>query len=114
LELNKILNSTYQPVTKWGEVDGKPTTIREVFAKKATDYWLKKVDSNGKESDGWSAKMTRAEYVAQNHLEQAFKEVLSSELEVVVKSFKASLAASLTSDAKKQIEGSLSRLIRTK
>ena len=114
LELQKILNTTYQPVNHWGEKEGKPTTIREVFAERTRDFWLQKVDANGKATDSWNAKMTRAEFVAKSQLDLAFKEAMNSEIAVVVSAFREALTDTLTAQAKEHIESSMKKLIVAK
>ena len=53
----------YCRVTAWGEKDGEPTTIRKELERVIGNYWNQQVDSSGKPASGYSAKMTRAEYV---------------------------------------------------
>jgi len=113
-ELMKILNTTFQPVNHWGDKDGAPTTIKQLFIDRTKDYWLQKVDGSGKATDSWSAKSTRAEYVVKSQIESAFKEVMHSEIAVVVSGFKDALTTTLKTQAATQIEHSLAQLIKAK
>lgn len=45
------LASAYQPVNQFGEKTGDPTTIRERLAKTSTQYWNRKVDRKGRETE---------------------------------------------------------------
>lgn len=111
-ELMKILNNTFQPVNHWGDKDGQPTTIKQIFIDKSKDYWLQQVDSNGKASDKWGAKMSRAEFVTKGQIEAAFRDVMNSEIAVVVSSFKSALTTTMKEQAATHIEDSINKLIR--
>ena len=57
------LASAYQPVNQFGEKTGDPTTIRERLAKTSTQYWNRKVDRKGRETDSMNTYTTRAEWM---------------------------------------------------
>lgn len=52
----------YQRVDAFGQKKGGPTTISKELEKLVGDYWSQKVDGQGKPAEGYSAKMTRAEW----------------------------------------------------
>ena len=46
----KLVDETVTPVDIWGERTGLPTTIRQALAQRAKDFWLVKVNADGKEA----------------------------------------------------------------
>jgi hypothetical protein len=115
-ELSKILNTAYQPVNHWGDKDGEVTTIKELFLNTSKDYWLQKVDINGKpiKSGYYNTGVTRAEYVCKSQLESAFKDVLYTDIASVVNAFKDGLKQTLEVKAKEQIGDALGQLIKAR
>lgn len=111
-ELNKILYTSFQPVNNWGEKNGDVTTVKEIFEKRSRDFWLQTVDENGKKSDGWGVKMTRAEFIAKQHIEESFKTALSKDIDPIIKGLKAALHSSLTEVSKIEIEKAISKLVK--
>lgn len=53
----------YVKTTSFGTPAGAPTTLARELEKMVTSYWDQKVDSRGAPTDGYGAKMTRAEFV---------------------------------------------------
>lgn len=63
----------YQLVTAWGAREGEKTTIRAELEKTISGYWNTTVDSNGKPSDSYGNKTTRAEWVMMKIVADDFK-----------------------------------------
>ena len=61
--IKKGFERQYSKVDSFGRPVGEPTTLGCELEKMVNRYWDQKVDSGGKPADGYSAKMTRAEYV---------------------------------------------------
>lgn len=70
------LDIKFQPLDKWGDKAGKPTTVREMFYDKAKEWWNQGVDAQGKPCSQYSVKSTMAQW----HAEQAVKGVISTTL----------------------------------
>lgn len=53
----------YVKVTSFGTKDGAPTTLAKQLEERVNRYWNESVDSQGNAATGYSARMTRAEYL---------------------------------------------------
>lgn len=53
----------YVKASSFGQPVGRPTTLGKELERMVTSYWDQKVDSQGRPAEGYSAKMTRAEFV---------------------------------------------------
>lgn len=73
--LRDIMTHRFTPVDCWGEAKGKETCLRDMVKDRCVGYLKEKVDASGRASDGYNAKMTRGEWIAQ----AAAREVVDSE-----------------------------------
>lgn len=80
-EVEKVFTLPFQPVTQWGEKKGELTTIRDIIAKEASDYWNKIVDERGNPDNQYGNKQTRAVF----HARQIMTEYYDKELVATVK-----------------------------
>jgi hypothetical protein len=53
----------YVKVNSFGQESGHPTTLGKELDRMVSTYWETRVDAAGRPADGYSAKMTRAEFV---------------------------------------------------
>ena len=89
--ITKLVDETVTPVNIWGEATGEPTTIRQALAKKAKDFWLVKVNADGKEAtyNGTERWKMFLQQVSKEEFMKAIKENIDS----IVQGFKEALRA---------------------
>lgn len=93
------LSAQFQPVDRWGEPQGKPTTIRDMFYEAARDWWSQDVGSDGKPISGYnSSKTSRAKYIAAEVLKPYIQSEFKSAIEQVAVDAKAALGAVLQAE----------------
>lgn len=88
-------NRTYVKVTGFGQPSGQPTTIAKELEALTSNYWEAKVDSQGRPAEGYSAKMTRAEYVMGKILVADFSDQIKQLVVNSAGQFKDALRVSL-------------------
>lgn len=106
--INNLVDETVTPVDIWGEPTGEPTTILQALTKKAKDFWLAKVNADGKEvtyngTERWKM------FLQQISKEQ-FTKVIKENIESIVQGFKEALRA----DTGKLLGEHIERLIPSK
>jgi len=81
-KMNEVFDKPFQPVDRWGEPRGEKTTIKDLIANEAIEYWNKDVDCNNKPCGAYTSdKQTRAMFFAKKSIESFYK----TEMESVVK-----------------------------
>ena len=93
----------YCRVNAYGQQSGKPTTIRKELENQIHDYWNAKVDSNGKTSDGYGAKLTRAEWVMTQMVASDFRGEMAQHV--------ANVAGALKDELRKTLHGTVNQLL---
>lgn len=98
-EIEKVFTSPFQPVTRWGEPKGEMTTIRDIIAKEATDYWSKKVDSsNGKEYTGFGNGEERAVYYARKVMSEFYEKELVKTVKKMAEDLKSKIPETIAKE----------------
>lgn len=101
----------YRRVTRFGEPEGQPTTIRKELEKTVDAYWSAKVDPRtGKPTDSSYSAVTRAEYLMTQVCAEDFSEGMKSSVVSVTGALKDGLRNQLA----KQMDGMLNELFRVK
>jgi hypothetical protein len=101
---------TYHRVDQFGSKVGEPTTIRAELDKLIGKYWADKVDANGKPAEGYSAKMTRAEYLMTQICAKDFSDQMRQAAVSVTAALKDGFRAQMAS----QVDKLLDELFRVK
>lgn len=92
----KTFDGAFQPVNCFGEKDGEPTTIREMFVQRAKEWWMQKVNSNGDPSTSYGSNKTMAQYHADKAMSEVTKEIMKSEFEPLILDARKKLAVAFT------------------
>lgn len=95
----KTWDASFTPVDQWGDVKGPPTTVRDLFTKKCSEWWSLRVNTNGEVSNssyGRDSLPTMAAW----HANKAMKEIVDKEfghqLGALLTEMKTQLAAAFT------------------
>jgi hypothetical protein len=92
-EMERIITSPITPVNMWGEITGKPTTIRDQLAMRAKTFFEEKVNQNGQvESYGGRP---RYEWAYTELATKAFNEAIKANAETIALTVKQSVRSSL-------------------
>lgn len=86
----KILDETVQPRNIWGDKEGEPTTIRAALSEKARDFWMEKVDKDGKRTGSYGNK-PRFEYLVQDYLKKEFEAAMAENITAIVQGFREAM-----------------------
>lgn len=72
--VDEVLAGEFQPVTKWGDKDGGPTTLRAMIGKFGTDYLNATVDGKGDSTsyDARNSKTTRLHWLIAQMIPQVY------------------------------------------
>lgn len=72
--VDEVLAGTFQPVTKWGDLDGGPTTLRAMIGKFGTDYLNAPVDGKGDHTsyEARNSKTTRLHFLINQMIPQVY------------------------------------------
>lgn len=108
--MEKLVSTEIAPVNIWGEKTGEPTTLRDAMAEKARDYWNVVVNDDGKPSDRWGAKLTRAEWLMKKIAGEEFSAAIKQNLTNIVGAFKDALR----DQAQKDIGEHLNKILAVK
>ncbi len=92
----KALDGTFQPVNCFGELIGQPTTIRDIFIKRTTEWWNQKVDRNGQPSNSYGSFGTMAEWHASQVVTKILADNLSKELQPIIATSKTQLGLAIS------------------
>jgi len=101
-EATKALEGRFQPLTSWGEENGKPTSIRQMFVDAAREWWAVKVDSKGNPDvhNYGSKAIPRAEYVAKKVMTDVVSETFKLDIQRIINAlrdeFKAAVSKAMT------------------
>ena len=87
----KLVDETVTPVDIWGERTGLPTTIRQALAQRAKDFWLVKVNADGKEATYNGTE--RWKMFLQQVSKEEFTKAIQENIESIVTGFKEALRA---------------------
>lgn len=98
-EVEKVFTLPFQPVTQWGEKKGELTTIRDLIAKEASDYWNKEVDERGNPNNKYGSREIRAVYFAR----QVMTDYYNKELVKTVKDMAVELKKRIPETIGKEI-----------
>lgn len=89
-KIEEVFNAPFQRTNQWGDKIGEPTTIRDMVANEAINYWNQKVDDDGKTSK-YNSKQTMAEYHAKQVVKKVYDTELAAAVEVMIKDFRAKI-----------------------
>ena len=92
--LDTIISGEVRPVNIWGEPVGEKTTIRDQLTKRAKDFWLQKVDKNGKACDSYYG-VPRHEHLMQETVKKEFESVVKANIDGVISGLKEALRVDL-------------------
>ena len=96
--VHEVLSGTFQPMTRWGEPKGEPTTIRAMAGEQAERWLTEMVDRNGKPARYGDDKQVRLHWMIQKMVDKAWQEHLRAESAAMAKEVKAKLNEKLTTD----------------
>lgn len=107
--VDEVLAGTFQPVTKWGEVDGGPTTLRAMIGKFGTDYLNAPVDGKGDHTgyDARNSKTTRLHFL----IGQMVPQVYAAELKGFVQQQAAEVKAAFAGRVSGEITETVQKLL---
>jgi hypothetical protein len=95
----------YCRVNTFGQKASHPTTIRKELDRMIAEYWNAKVDKNGKPSDGYGEKMTRAEWTMAQMVASDFKGEMQQHVANVAGGLKDGLRKTLHSTVNELLSG---------
>ena len=93
----------YQRVDSFGSPTGEKTTIRAELEKLISGYWNAKVDDQGKPSDAYYAKATRAEWL--------MAKMCAADFQGEMKQHVVNLGAGLKDSLRNELRSTLDRLL---
>lgn len=91
----EVLDASIQPTNEYGEVKGKPTSLREMVGQAARDYLGTKVDKEGRASS-YNAENTRLEYIVKKVVEKEIDYRLQTEIKKAVELARAQAVAKVS------------------
>jgi len=100
-EVEKVFSQPFTPVDRFGYGKGETTTIRELIAKEAIEYWTEKVDDNGNKTNGYGVQTVRAEFYAKKFMKEFYTKNLSEYAENMAKEVKAKIPATFAEEVAK-------------
>jgi len=106
--VREVLDGTFTPMSRWGEPQGEPTTIRAMAGEEAQRWLTEQTDRRGR--TGYSTdgpKKPRLHWMVAEMVDSAWKEHLRSEAAEVAKQVKAKLNEKLSEDVAKAVRGLL-------
>jgi len=107
-KMNEVFEAPFQPVDKWGDKRGEETTIRDLIALDAKNYWSEKVDENGVvNSSSYSNKMSRSTFYAHKVMTEFYNKELVSEVKKLASEMKAKIPATISAEISNTIIGYL-------
>ena len=105
--LDEIIAAEVTPVSIWGEPQGEKTTIRDQLVKRAKDFWMQKVDKNGKACDSYYG-VPRHEHIVNEAVKKEFEAVVKSNIDGIV----AGLKDALRTDMIKSVDENMKRVFK--
>ncbi len=106
--LSELLEQTVTPVDIFGDKAGEPTSIKAALATRAKDFWMQKVDKEGKASNGGWNTTSRYEHLMKEHLKSELDAVIKANLSDIVAGFKGAVRE----DCIKSLDNNISRFFR--
>lgn len=106
-EMEKIVNQEINPVNMWGEKTGESTSLKQILADQAREFWCCKVDKNGQESSYGGR--PRYQVTCQNIMKEAFTETLKQSADTITAEFKKALITGMQT----QVVENVNKLIKT-
>jgi hypothetical protein len=106
-KMNEVFEAPFQPVDKWGNKKGDETTIRDLIALDAKNYWSEKVDENGDVNSSYNNKMSRSTFYAHKVMTEFYNKELVSEVKKLASEMKAKIPATISEEISKTIIGYL-------
>ncbi len=104
--VEQVFNEPFQRINVWGEPEGEPTTIKDMIALEAKNYWEQKVDSRGNVSSYTNAK-PRAEYYATKIIEHVYDKQLEQQSKALAQKLKAKIPETIGDEVAKTIKNYL-------
>ena len=98
-KMNEVFEAPFQPVDKWGNKKGEETTIRDLIALDAKNYWSEKVDENGVvNSSSYSNKTPRSTFYARKVMTEFYDKELVSEVKKLASEMKAKIPETISAE----------------
>ena len=88
-EMEGLMQRKFQPVNKWGESKGGPTSLREELQKRAEEFWQVKVDNKGEPSN-YGGK-PRHQHMFEAIAKDQFADAIRTNIEDVIAGFRDAL-----------------------
>lgn len=109
-EVEKVFTLPFQPVTRWGEKNGEETTIRDLIAKEADEYWKKVVNKNGEPITGYSldSGSIRAEHYARKVMTEYYNKELVETVKTMADELKKRIPATIGEEITKTVQKHIS------
>ena len=95
----------YVKVTSFGTQSGAPTTLAKELESRVSNYWNEKVDAQGNSASGYSAKMTRAEFLMGKIMAADFNEHIKQLVVNSCGTFKDAMRDSLYGSVNEALSG---------
>jgi hypothetical protein len=101
-KIESVFNAPFIPVDRWGEQVGESTTIRDMIAKEALDYWNTCVDKNGTKNT-YGANTPRAVFYARLVMEEFYNKELVNAVKVMATELKARIPKTISDEITKTV-----------
>jgi len=95
--VDEVLSAEFQPMTKWGEKTGEPTTIRAMAGRHAHDWLTEKVSENGR-NDYNARKAPRLHWAVKNIIDEMWQKDLRTVAQEAGKQIREELAGRISAD----------------
>ena len=102
-KIEEVFKAPFQPVDRWGDKKGEVTTIKDMIANEAQDFWAQKVDEDGRRYDGYGSKLTMAQYHAKKVIKEFYDSQLKIEVDKMVKDFRSKIPETIGQEMAKSV-----------
>lgn len=92
----EILTQTYTPHSKYGDIEGEPTTIRREFEKAVAAWWAQKVEPDGAPANYSYSGEPRSSWIAKKAIKELLDTELKDKMTGLVRNSRAALKAGVT------------------
>ena len=106
-QIEAVFNKPFQKVNNWGEKKGEVTTIKDIIYDDAKKYWTLMVDKDGRETNGYGDKFTRAEFYARKVMQTHYEKELEHEVKKMSLEMKQKIPQTIAQEITKTIVGYL-------
>jgi len=96
--VDEVMAGEFQPMTKWGERKGEPTTIRRMVGEHATAWLAENVNNYGKTDRYADKKTPRLHYLIQKEVAETFQRDLKDIASKAAAEVKAGLADKVSAE----------------